>query len=90
MTDREKVAHVMVAAMGEWSEDRYAAGWLVDLEKILYRSDEPIAEGLRLLGSLFDVWPVMADEGQGTLINGWWYHLLTFVEADNRYAEGVR
>lgn len=94
MTNRENAARVMVAAMREWSESRWAAGWLVDLEKILYQSDEPIAEGLRAIGSLFDVWPVMSVElerrprvDEGVFIDGRWYHLITFMEASNRYAD---
>lgn len=90
MSDREQVAAAMARAMSEFSEDRYAAGWLIGIETIVWRCDEDFAVGLRAIAKHFDVWPHMVSsadpaEDGAVQIEGWWYHLLTYDEAEARY-----
>lgn len=59
-TDRDAVRTVLLAAMSEWSEEHYAAGWLIALEARLHR-EGGIWEALgRLVG-----WPIGCDAESG-------------------------
>lgn len=87
---RESVARVMVGAIADYSEQRYAAGWYTGIETILWRAtDEQLAAGLRQLAITYDVWPMFADWDDpaeprlpgAVVFDRFQYRLLTLIEA---------
>jgi len=59
-TEREAVRTALLAAMSEWSEENYCAGWLIGLEHKLHREGGVFETLGRMVG-----WPIGVDAEGG-------------------------